>query len=1443
MDMKSIKSLTACMAVALLFVSASSEAAVVVTPTTNGNCLPVAPSPHATVSNIILTEGLANDMAIQAGATFILTAPAGFEFNAGSGNVTFTAGRDISTASLSVTTTTITVTYTTTGNTNFDVLRIRNVGVRALAPNIAGQIYRTVAGGTANIAGDAPGGGVNHGSLNASGTGGNIFSIANGNWSNPATWSAGVVPGCTDNVTINHTVNSDLSPSINDLTINTGGNLISDFAVTVSGTFTIAGSGIYTHNNNTVASSTIFNGTESFSTDSKIIVNVWSSYNVPLPTGINGDFGEIEINTAGTWSQRGTFAPARIKNTLTINDGLFNLDNGIGMTTSLTLADVVVTGNGRIQIQTGTARNLTLVTGNFTDISTSASLSSIVYQAAANLDWTVNGDLTLSHRFSIHEGTSLSNVGNANVQVNGDFTIGGGIFDGMKKVVGNLTMTVTGNTTINGNPTTVAFKNYYTGNVTFTSGSMTISNAPAVYVLGNNATVGAATILINGDLSLSGNTTRFYIANNASNANDISLTVTNDIFVTGSQLYTSLSGGNVTVSVGRNYTQSGATSEFYAQRNTAGSNPVIFNVNGSASISDGLFNQSRNLATTTTAIVEILTVQNATFIGMGNNAVGNNGIASLVCSDLNIIGSTFYLHRGYTTDSRTVTVSVTNDINIEFTSSAQEVMFVNRNSDNSTLLDLQVGGNFQVYGTAEGLFCSSVSAGDETIQIGGDMVISAGRVRFNSYENYSTRGHVVTGTISGSLVLSGGSIALSGNRGNANWTITGDYDQTGGYAVCRWYNTGTATVNVMGNMNMSNGTLTMHARAATATIDPVTFTVNGNATFANSTVMFDSCQTSTGEHKLVLKGSSVTYGDNTIFNHAAHLSTRVYFGYVIYDRAGTMTLRRNSSTFDIRQTKQNITAGTTVNFASSPFDLMISSHVQATSSVHTTLTVDGTLNMGTKMITGRAQAGYYAAVTISDGARLRTGHTGGLYSGDATNSCIYPMISGLTRMNFYLGLNSTVEYNGVDNQRMTGTNIGIATTDNHKYGFIEINFAGTPDVEFVYILGTDSATIRNGLILTLGELNLDTDHDPSNGGSDIHLLNNATITRVAGYIRGETYTGTALVRWKINSAGSYVIPFGYNSTSYVPMTFQLTSGNPGTPSFGTNRVAANNTPYPPTITHVNNVVGVDNSASTVDRFWQVDVQGNATANLTFSFTASESTGIVSPRAQLWEPVSRGWFPPSPTQSNPTGTTIQVNGVTSFNNWWAGSASGSPLPIELISFEANAIGNHVKLDWVTATEINNDYFTVERSFTGDVFIPVATVDGAGNSTSPKNYSTTDPAPRNGVNYYRLKQTDFDGRETLSAVRIVNFRKDAPVQIFPNPVIGQVINISATAGEEMVTGISIFDLAGKLIMKKDNMHQLVTADAAKVNIDQQLIQGSYIVEVNTASGTYRERIIKQ
>ena len=116
-----------------------------------------------------------------------------------------------------------------------------------------------------------------------------------------------------------------------------------------------------------------------------------------------------------------------------------------------------------------------------------------------------------------------------------------------------------------------------------------------------------------------------------------------------------------------------------------------------------------------------------------------------------------------------------------------------------------------------------------------------------------------------------------------------------------------------------------------------------------------------------------------------------------------------------------------------------------------------------------------------------------------------------------------------------------------------------------------------------------------------------------------------------------------------------------------------------------------------------------------------------------------WWDPN-NGSNDPHTAIDNVSVTAYE--FAGCSV--VLPITLLSFTGKSLTNTTNLlEWITSTEINNDYFTLERSSDAQNFSAIGIVNGAGNSNISLNYNFIDDSPLKGINYYRLKQTDFDG----------------------------------------------------------------------------------------------------
>lgn len=182
-----------------------------------------------------------------------------------------------------------------------------------------------------------------------------------------------------------------------------------------------------------------------------------------------------------------------------------------------------------------------------------------------------------------------------------------------------------------------------------------------------------------------------------------------------------------------------------------------------------------------------------------------------------------------------------------------------------------------------------------------------------------------------------------------------------------------------------------------------------------------------------------------------------------------------------------------------------------------------------------------------------------------------------------------------------------------------------------------------------------------------------------------------------------------------------------------------------------------------------------------------------------------------------------------------------LPIKLLSFNAEYSNNKVNLNWITETEINNDYFTVERSTDGIIFETVSIVKGAGNSNNRIAYSSLDLKPVKGISYYRLKQTDYDGQYSYSnieAVKIQNTFDD--VSVYPNPVTGNgYLTLSSLKDDEQT--IAIYDVAGRLVYRKQ--FTIVIGNNKLTLETTSLTKGMYFIQLDNTLDGINLKFIKE
>ena len=183
---------------------------------------------------------------------------------------------------------------------------------------------------------------------------------------------------------------------------------------------------------------------------------------------------------------------------------------------------------------------------------------------------------------------------------------------------------------------------------------------------------------------------------------------------------------------------------------------------------------------------------------------------------------------------------------------------------------------------------------------------------------------------------------------------------------------------------------------------------------------------------------------------------------------------------------------------------------------------------------------------------------------------------------------------------------------------------------------------------------------------------------------------------------------------------------------------------------------------TIDSIYYV-VQGNLTSSssetqVAIKFTPSAATAVLAWGGHIgsrndWgnsggQPKSAGGISGAPFHMRLIGWSLGSLGNQ--DRSLAGASvlpPPAPLPVDLIHFAVHAEAKTNLIEWTTATEINNNYFTVERSTGITNFESLATINGAGNSSSTRNYSWTDSNPLNGISYYRLVQTDYDGRQKM------------------------------------------------------------------------------------------------
>jgi hypothetical protein len=413
----------------------------------------------------------------------------------------------------------------------------------------------------------------------------------------------------------------------------------------------------------------------------------------------------------------------------------------------------------------------------------------------------------------------------------------------------------------------------------------------------------------------------------------------------------------------------------------------------------------------------------------------------------------------------------------------------------------------------------------------------------------------------------------------------------------------------------------------------------------------------------------------------------------------------------------------------------------------------------------------------------------------------------------------TIEFNGIVLQTYTN-NSGTLTFPN-----VVMNNTGGG----VRLVGTTTSNLYVSSSLTLTNGILYTANPPL-------LVMNAGSTSTSG-------SALSFVDGPMDKIGNtaFVFPVGDAFNRWMRIAISAPSVS------STFRAQYFYTPYSNLTPMATTPTPVLNNVSSIE-FWQLDrVAGTGNASVTLYWENAASSGINScAPLQGGDLVVARWNGSAwENRSNTivggiTGTcgsfgTVTSDLLTAFSPFTFSSKSPlvNPLPVEWLSFTGKNNGKENVLEWSTAMEVNNDYFTLERSLDGYQFTEVTTVKGSGNSNIINRYQGVDINPENGINYYRLKQTDFDGTVKYAPNLVVlRNEKDIEYTLYPNPVNNELAIYAELLDKEQIN-IAVTDISGRIVVEQ-KLYAIGGGNYVSMDVSQ-LTEGVYFVTLNRTNSS--------
>lgn len=417
---------------------------------------------------------------------------------------------------------------------------------------------------------------------------------------------------------------------------------------------------------------------------------------------------------------------------------------------------------------------------------------------------------------------------------------------------------------------------------------------------------------------------------------------------------------------------------------------------------------------------------------------------------------------------------------------------------------------------------------------------------------------------------------------------------------------------------------------------------------------------------------------------------------------------------------------------------------------------------------------------------------------------------------------STVEFNGSAAQTY---NQGSSTLTLNN---VVMNHTG-PGVTCAtnMVLGTSGVmTLTLGCIIT--------------NAFEVQITNTASVACTAG--NTSSFVQGNLRRYLNGAATSYDFPVGHATNGYQRANITFTSATT-IPQLLTRFDTYGVLPLGPLAsecpTNTYNALQVLNNG-----YWTISASANPTSG-TYTTTLYNTNYTNSAGAAGWTVIkgtSTATYTVNGTCAASTVTTVVRTGMNGFSVFGVGQ-SVLPLPVELVSFTGIAFEDHNRLEWTTASEVNNHFFDLERSDDGINFFSIGRVNGHGTTSMRNDYSFNDYSPIEGTNYYRLRQVDYNGAVTYSQIVTIEFHRGnmTVTNIKPNPTNGEV-NFDFNSPLESTIHVVITDVTGRVV--RDEYREIKSGTTLINTFIDQSGAGIYTMIVTEEKSGFRSvsRIVK-